>query len=565
MAPRRPQSGVPRNQDRVRVALPNGAPPSPTRQSPERGWPLVRSPLLLLERPLFAPFAASWLALSGIGILLYSPALRVYRAGELARIDFTRDTAYALAPDFLLAATRQSWAGLLVAVLYLTLAAAALAAWCWGVRAAANVNNRSPLALLVLTGLLAVPAVGYVGLFSDDVFLYNLYGRTISTYGANPILQAPSAFAWDPHLTWVYWKDLPSAYGPLWLMWSALISGLAADSISAVVLGYRLMALAVHLATAAAIWYVVRYTAPRDAAAATLFYAWNPLVMLELVANAHNDGLVALFGVLLVAASLQRAWGSAAFFGACAVLVKPFAVLLLPGLALRIYQTSGSAASFARRTTGAILAGAITIVVVSLPLYAGLGLLANIETNPASHMYTNTLWEMFSGVVSGPFGLTTIAVQHPYLDALRTAAFLLGVVWILNRRWARRGVAHVALPLWIVFVLTASWVWPWYFVPAIALASVARGSWLAVAAGLTAGGMIFWAAWPSPSALPGLDTIRAALLFGPLVATLLVPAVRLWILDALGAGWRPDHDRPDLVNEAVSSAAGQPSSAHAAS
>jgi hypothetical protein len=48
-----------------------------------------------------------------------------------------------------------------------------------------------------------------------------MYGRAISVYGANPIISAPSAFAKDTHLPWVHWKDLPLAYGPVWLMLSA--------------------------------------------------------------------------------------------------------------------------------------------------------------------------------------------------------------------------------------------------------------------------------------------------------------------------------------------------------
>jgi hypothetical protein len=523
--------------------------------------------LLRVDHPLLAPFAALWLAFAGIGVLLYSPALRVYRAGELAGTDFLRDTAYVLSPDLLLGAARQSAGGVLVTILYFLLAVSALAAWMWALRIAAGTPGRSPRNLLILTGLLCLPAVGFVGLFSDDVYLYNLYGRTIADYGSNPLVHRPAAFTWDPHLSWVYWKELPSSYGPIWLMLSGALSALASDSITAVVLWYRCAALAIHLATAAAIWQVMRRTAPREAMAGTLFYAWNPLVILEVVANAHNDVLVALFAVLLVTATVQRAWGHAAFFGACAVMVKPFAVLLLPGLALRIYQTRSSAAGWIRPTAAAIAIGLASLAALNLPLYAGLRLVDNIAGNPASFLYTNTLWELLSW--AGPWvGVGSDHVQHRYLDALRTAGFLVGVIWILSRRWTRRGAAHAALSLWIMFLLTASWVWPWYFVPAIALAAVARGTGLAAAAALTAGGLIFWAGWPSPSGIPGLYTWRSILMFGPLLATLAVPAVRVWILDLIGAGRRHGTDGLDLVTAprpAAPPASNQPSSAAAAS
>ena len=522
--------------------------------------------MLRVDRPLAAPFAALWLAFAGIGVLLYSPALRVYRAGELGGTVFLRDTASLLSPDVLLTAARQSAGGIVVSLLYLLLVLSALAAWMWALRIAAETPGRSPRHLLILTGLLCLPAFGFVGLFSDDVYLYNLYGRTIAEYGANPLVHRPAAFSWDPHLPWVYWKDLPSSYGPIWLMLSGALSALASDSITAVVLWYRAAALAIHLATAAALWQVMRQTAPRDAVAATLFYAWNPLVILEVVANAHNDVLVALLAVLLITATVQRAWGHAAFFGACAVMVKPFAALLLPAIALRIYQTRGSGAGWVRQTAAAMTIGLISLVAVSLPLYAGLRLLDNIAGNPASFRYANTLWELASG--AGPWGVNADHLQHNYFDAIRTACFLVGAVWIVSRRWTRRGAAHVALSLWILFLLTASWVWPWYFVPAIALAAIARGSGLAAAASLTAGGLVFWAAWPFPSAIPGLYTWRSVLMLGPLLATLAIPAVRLWILDLLRAGHRHGADGLDLVTahrSAPSSASNQPSSAAAAS
>lgn len=551
----------------MRLALPTRAASLPKPEQLRPSKQIARPGAFAHERPLFAPFAAAWLAFAGIGVLLHSAALRVYPAGELSNVAFIRDTAYALSPDVLLGATRAGFSGITISLLYLFLAVAALASWCWAVRTAAHVTSPSPRNLLILTALLSIPALGFVGLFSDDVYLYNLYGRTIATYGANPIVHPPATYGWDPHLSWVHWKDLPSSYGPAWLMLSAALSGLAPDSITAVVLVYRLAALAIHLATAAAVWFVLRQTSPRDALAGTVFYAWNPLVIVEVVGNAHNDVLVAMFGVLLIAATVQRAWVHAAFFGACAMMVKPFAALLLPGLALRIYQTRRDRWSWIRQTAGAIGIGAISMTAMSLPLFAGLRLIDNISGNPASHFYTNSLWELASEAGPAWFSVPSWQLQQ-HLDAVRTAGFFVGAAWILSRRWTRRGAAHVALSFWLLFILTASWIWPWYFVPAIALATVARGAGLAAATALTAGGLLFWAAWPAPSAIPGLYTFRALILLGPVVGTLAVPAVRAWILDVLGAHRRPGTDDVDLLGStipAATAAGSRPTSAAAAS
>jgi hypothetical protein len=317
-------------------------------------------------------------------------------------------------------------------------------------------------------------------------------------------------------------------------MLSTALSGLAGDSITAVVMVYRGAALGLHLCTAGAVWLLLSRARPAYAAAGTVFYAWNPMVLIEVVGNAHNDVLVACFAVLMVAAAAQRAWSSAAFFSACAVMVKPFALLLVPPLALRIIGAARGRTR-ARLLLTSLAVGAGTLLLLYVPLWAGTRLLANIENNPASHIYTNTIWELISEAGRW-IGLPTDAVQHPYLDALRRAAFLLGLLWIATRRSSTRSLPRTALRVWLLFCLTASWVWPWYFVPVIALAAISGAGGTAAATALTVGGVLFWTTWPppSPGAASWLHTWRSLVLFGPVLLTLTSARARGACFAALG-------------------------------
>jgi hypothetical protein len=483
-------------------------------------------------RPLAAPLATAVLAYVSMGALLYSQAFHFYDAGNLAEIDFLRRGIYVLAPNALLQASRYDPLGVAALLLYGLLSIALVASWCWALRAARRIDTAPLAGLLALSALLALPAIGFTALFSDDIYLYHLYGRTIEAYGANPIWTPPANFSFDPHLERVFWKYLPSSYGPLWLMLSAALSRIAGESITAALLAYRVLGLLLHLSTAAAIWYVVRPRGTQAAIAATVFYAWNPLVILEIVANAHNDVLVALFAVTLVGASARRAWSAAAFFGACAVMVKPFAVLLLPPIALRIFQATPRRTWLGTFAAAGATALALTVA-LSLPFWAGLQLLRNVMNNPASHMYTNTLWELVSET-GALFGVSAAGIQHPYLDVIRLGGLIAGALWILSRRWSRRGVAHTAFALWITFLLTACWAWPWYFVPAIALAPLSGRRAVALAACLTVGGVLFWATWPPPTPVAWLYTARSVVLFGPVVIAICSPRARRLILRALG-------------------------------
>jgi hypothetical protein len=505
-------------------------------------------------RPLLAPMAAAWLVNVGVAILLFSPAFRVYDAGFLQDSPFLRNAAYALAPNALLSAPANSAGGLLLVLIYAVLVGLAVASWCWAIRIARGLELSSVWPLIGISALILTPLLAFPALLSDDLYLYDLYGRAISVYGANPIVDPPSSFVNDPHLRWVHWKDLPSSYGPIWLMLSAVLSGIGGDSITAVVIIYRLAGAILHLAIAGMLWRLLRTARPRTAVAETLFYAWNPLVLLEVVGNAHNDVLVALFAVLLVGAATQRAWLSAAFFGACAVMVKPFAVLLLPGLAKQVFeQTRGI--SRIRWFAAACTIGLATMVMVSLPLWAGPSLVDNVLNNPAAKLYTNSVWELMSEAGRW-FGVPSYAIQHPYLDLLRGACFLGGAAWVLTRRSSRRNVPQVALRLWILFCVTACWVWPWYFVPAIALAPLAGSARFPLATGLTIGGLLFWTAWPEPRpwGLGWLYTWRSIVLFSPLLIASWAPA-RSVILLALGVRRHLGRRDPDPIDGRLRTAA----------
>ncbi len=529
--------------ERAIPTLSPGALSSPRRSA-------VISPSWSTIKPLVWPLALTWLGFLALTVLSQSRAFRVYDAGWLPYLESFRRFTYSLAPNALLSAPRDGSGAAVAMIVYVLVVTALVGGWVWAMRCARTIELNSVAPLLIATAVLAVPLVILPGLVSDDLYLYNLYGRTITVYGANPIYYPPSSFQADAHLQWVHWKDLPSSYGPIWLMLCAALSRLGAESITWMVIVYRVAAAILHLLTIAVLWSTLRSMRPRTAATRTIFYAWNPLVLLEVVGNAHNDVLVALFAVLLVTAAMRQVWLASAFFGACAVMVKPYALLLLAPVARSIIIGSRGWA-LPRRLVVAAAVAAGTMLFVSLPLWAGGTLLKNVFDNPASEMYTNTLWEFASDGAARVFGVSTIAIQHPYLDVIRIGAFMIAAAWVLTRGASRRDVADVAFRLWLVFALTACWVWPWYFVPALALAPLAGAARLPAATALTIGGLLFWTTWPERTAWPfeWLHAWRSVVLFGPVVLTLTwAPARRLVfrLLGLKGSGSPAETDPGDV-------------------
>ena len=376
--------------------------------------------------------------------------------------------------------------------------------------------------VLAGTCVLALPLLLLTGIYSDDVYLYNAYGRELAVYGANPFVVPPSAFPDDPHLKWVYWKWLPSAYGPVWLLVSAPLSALAGTSINAAVILYRAAALAAVLATGWLIWRTLRDTHPREAVVAAAFFAWNPFVLFEAAASAHNDALMVVFICAAVAAWNAGRMVLASVMLACAAMVKPFAAILLVPLAVATWARRKDARA-ARQVATMGAAAIATALALYAPLWAGDALLRNIASNPAAGVYMNTPWELAAVQISRAAGIGRSWLEAVVLDRARdillAAAFVIAALVALRRRQ----FVPSALVLWVGFCVSLAWIWPWYFVPAIALAALsgARAWWLGVA--LSLGGLLFYLAWPPPSqALSWIYAWRSVLLFGPAAIVLLV-------------------------------------------
>ena len=161
-----------------------------------------------------------------------------------------------------------------------------------------------------------------------------MYGRIASVHRGNPYEDAPSNYVDDPVLPYVYWREVPSFYGPVWTEVSAAIASLAGNSIPSGVLLFRTAAAAAAVGCGALIWLVLRPRGSTTAAVGAALWLWNPLVPLEAGMSGHND-LLLMF--LLLAAVLCAQRRKLLLCGACwagAVFVKAVAVLVLPIVAL---------------------------------------------------------------------------------------------------------------------------------------------------------------------------------------------------------------------------------------
>src|SRR5262249_46457773 len=141
-----------------------------------------------------------------------------------------------------------------------------------------------------------------------------------------------------------------------------------ADSLTAYILGYRLLAIVLAGVCGALIAMILGRHRPEHVPAALLIWLWNPLLLVTTAIGAHNDML--MMAALLAALLLfqRRRWVGGLLALVLAAHVKLTALLLLPVLGLWLVQRYGLARAI--RSSGIALVVAIPL---SWLLYAPLG------------------------------------------------------------------------------------------------------------------------------------------------------------------------------------------------
>jgi hypothetical protein len=158
------------------------------------------------------------------------------------------------------------------------------------------------------TAIAAALVILFVGIYpssSQDLFHNIASARTLWVYGENPMVTPPAAHPDDPLVRQVRaWRDESSFYGPLFYVLSVAPSRLAGDDVLLNLLAFKALHGLALLALALLAGAAADLLAPGRRTQAIVMVGWNPLLLYESVANAHNDILmsVAAVGGLLVAA-----------------------------------------------------------------------------------------------------------------------------------------------------------------------------------------------------------------------------------------------------------------------
>jgi hypothetical protein len=376
--------------------------------------------------------------------------------------------------------------------------------------------------ILVWIAIFSLPLIVAPNLFSQDVYSYIMYGRIGVIHGANPITVPPITFPSDPLLAYTAWKNVPSAYGATWLIFSYGVTGLMqllGPTPELYLLVYKLAAIGLHAASASLIWRMLGRWKPEQQVWGTLLYAWNPLAMMEFAGSAHNDALLVFFLLLGVWSAQQGHWRRATIGLTLSALIKYVPIVLLPPYAIFLARQRASWRS--RLAVVGQMIG-ISILLAALfyaPLWQGARTLHSLARTPSMNGARNSLGEWASKMLPkvtravslgenpsgapgdkalpseqqpgapqpafGPvFGFLVRTFGWAVLLVLRLmitpwsgrVIMLLVWVWTCYRLWRRPSFERfVESCFWLLlaYILFATmWFWPWYTTWPLAVAAL---------------------------------------------------------------------------------------------
>jgi len=142
--------------------------------------------------------------------------------------------------------------------------------------------------------------------FSHDIFNYMATAKVTFFYQENPYLVMPMEFTGEPMLAFMHAANKFALYGPAWILLTAIPHFLGWGNLILTVFTFKLLILGFYLALCWLIWKMSH----RDHYA-LIFFAFNPLVLIETLVSAHND-VVMMYLVLLaiwLEERRQRFWG----------------------------------------------------------------------------------------------------------------------------------------------------------------------------------------------------------------------------------------------------------------
>jgi hypothetical protein len=133
--------------------------------------------------------------------------------------------------------------------------------------------------------------------FSYDLFNYIFDAKIITFYHQSPYLHSALNFPGDPMLSFMHWTHRLYPYGPIWLGLTVPLSFIGMQYFLPTFFLFKIFVSFCFLGTAFYIGKILQKFSPKDELFGVVFFALNPLVIIESLVSAHNDVAMMFFAI----------------------------------------------------------------------------------------------------------------------------------------------------------------------------------------------------------------------------------------------------------------------------
>lgn len=169
-----------------------------------------------------------------------------------------------------------------------------------------------------------------------------------------------------------YWKNTTSVYGPIWNSIAKLLVSFSFGNVTIALFVFKIASLLIHVLNSYLIYKITKSNKYM------LLYGLNPLILIELLSNVHNDIYLILFILLALYFLIRKKniYFTIAFL-ALSIAIKYSTVLIVPFILLYYFRKY----SIPKRILYCILSGISIIAIVFilyLPYYRDMSIFTNM-------------------------------------------------------------------------------------------------------------------------------------------------------------------------------------------
>ncbi len=315
------------------------------------------------------------------------------------------------------------------------------------------------LPLVIGAGLMfAATLSAMYPLTSNDIFAYIMRSHIFVDLGANPYTHAPVLFPTDTLLAGVDYPQEPMPHGPLWVVIGSVATIVGHQHLLPTFAAFKFLGFASYALNVVLLVPVLQRLCPERLVSGVLQYAWNPLVLFELVGNGHNDGWMTAALLASVLALSYRRYTLGAVFLTLGILVKFVVLLAAPVFAIWLWRQPAPRLVRLRRVSTAVVTGVVLTIALYAPFWQGL------QTLTVVHRTQYMTGSPLSVIIF--FLEKWVPEAHAKPLAIGCAFVLFGaiVVYLCHRVRSplASAVTSIHRAIGAYLVIACLWLQPWY-------------------------------------------------------------------------------------------------------